>query len=294
MPQKSFLIVVSLGAIVLIVFAALANSLARGFSISDKKNVFILLLTSILNSVVLFAITYLSDDPYIIFWIFSGIYLIFGIITVLINHEKFVPEANEKIYVVTIAEIFFTISIALFVTIISSLLQFYLKDKTFLFFPVACSAIAFLLPLFFVYTFDAAANIPPTDFLVWEYPSKRIDPPAEGVNENMVVIGFDIAKRAQDKKTSFRAKAPENIILGELFYHFINEYNEEKSETPIEYLNQKKQPIVWWFRLKPKWYQFNKVLDPSLRIRDNFIKENSVIICEQLIQPADNAKKNER
>jgi hypothetical protein len=285
MPNKSFLIFVSIGAIVTMAFTALAKNMSIGFGLITKKNVFTLLFISILNSIILFAITYLTDDLFLTFWVFCFVFLLFGLINISVIHEKFLPNPGEKKYVTTFSEIFFSIAIVLFVCIISSLLQYFLRSKDFLFYPVLFSGISFIVPLFFYYTYEAGINIPPTDFLVWEYPvSKRIDPPDEGINENTFVIGFDISKKALEKKTSFRAKAPENIILGELFYHFINEYNEEKSETPIEYLNEYKEPIVWWFRLKRKWYEFNKVLDPSQRIRDNFIKENSVIVCEQLVQ----------
>ena len=288
MPNKNFLIFVSLGAIVMIALAALAKTLARGFNLLDKKNGFIIFFIALLNSIILFAVTYLEDDPFTIFWIYSVVFLLFSVINLLITHNKFVVSQGEKKHVVIFGEIFFSLAIMLFVVIVSSLLQFYLKNKEFLFFPVLISGISFIVPLFFYFTYEAALNIPATDFNVWQYPSTRIDPPDEGINENLFVIGFDIPKKMFEAKTSFRAKAPENIILGELFYHFINEYNEEKSETPIEYIDPNKEPIVWWFRLKRKWFQFNTVLDPSQRIRDNFIKENSVIICEQLIQRSNN------
>ncbi|HTE02131.1 MAG TPA: TssN family type VI secretion system protein [Mucilaginibacter sp.] len=276
-------------------FFAFAKSLSKGLSSLTKKDILILVCASLLNVFLLFAITYLVDSLFTLFWIFCFLYLVFGVVNFMLMHNRFLPSPGEKKYPGVFAEIFFSLAVMLFVTIITSLLIYFVKDALFILYPVMLSVLAFIIPQFFYYTFDAAYNIPVTDFNVWEYPvSKRIDPPDESLNENLLVIGFNISKKVSEQKTVFRAKAPENIILGELFYHFINEYNEEKSETPIEFLDDYKDPIIWWFRLQRKWYQFNKVLDPSLRIRDNFIKENSVIICEQLIKTPIKQKENER
>jgi hypothetical protein len=278
MFHNNSIIFSAIAAVIIIAFVAFAKNLSKGFNAITRKQTYLLLFISALNAIVIFGITYISASLFIVFWAFCFVFITFGIINIS-------PGPGEKRYAVVFGEILFSIAAPLFVNLLFFLMEYYLKDKSFLFYPILISAVAFTLPLFIYYTFEAAVNIPSTDFHVWEYPVlKRIDPPDEALNENLLVIGFNISKRMFEKKTVFRAKAPENIILGELFYHFINEYNEEKSETPIEYLDEAREPIVWWFRLKRKWYQFNTVLDPSLRIRDNLIKENSVIICEQLIQ----------
>jgi len=288
MLQKSFLISMSLASVITIALVMLAKNISQAFGSISRKDNLALLFIGILNAVILFSITYLVVEPFSLFWIYSFIFLLFGIVNVVFAQNKFEARPDEKKFIVGLGNFFFNLAVVFFVCVISSLLQFYLKDRAFLFYPVMCSGLAFLVPVCFSFTFDAAVNIPPTDYTVWEYPlSQHIDPPDESDNERLYVIGFDIPKRIGDKKTSFRARAPENIILGELFYHFINEYNEEKGDTLIEYLDAGKKPIVWWFRLKRKWYQRNIVLDPSQRIRDNHIRENSVIICEQII-PADN------
>lgn len=289
--HNTLLIFSAIGVIIMTAFFAFAKSLSKGLGSLTKMDIFLLVVFSLLNAAFLFTITYLVDNLFIVFWLFCLIYLVFGVANFFFIHRRFLPSPGENNYPFVFAEIFFSIALMLFVTIVTMLSLYFLKDKTFLFYPVMLSVLSFLVPQFFYYTFDAATHIPITDFNVWEYPvSKRIDPPDESANENVLVIGFNISKRISEKKTIFRAKAPENIILGELFYHFINEYDDEKSESPIQYLDENKDPIVWWFRLKRKWYQSSKVLDPTLRIRDNLIKENSVIICEQLVKAQNKAK----
>lgn len=113
-----------------------------------------------------------------------------------------------------------------------------------------------------------------------------MDPPDEREGDRLLVIGFEIAKKNTDgKKTYFRARAPEGIGLGELFYHFINDYNELHSETPIQYINHQNEPYEWWFRIKPKWYNGQRILHPNQTMTTNAIRENSVIICERIITP---------
>jgi len=69
-----------------------------------------------------------------------------------------------------------------------------------------------------------------------------------------------------------------------VFYHFINDYNEVQSETPIEFhynREEQDQTHAWYFRTKPKWYTFSRILDPFQTVDNNKIKENTVIICER-------------
>ena len=145
------------------------------------------------------------------------------------------------------------------------------------------SMLAFFVPVSLYYTFEAAYNIPDPVFASWVYPvNEQIELPDERPDEKLLVIAFAIAKKASapENKTNFRAKAPETMKLGDLYYHFINDYNELHSETTIEFEDDH-DSHEWWFRIKPRWYQANRILDPTLTIRENKIRENSVIICER-------------
>jgi len=183
------------------------------------------------------------------------------------------------------AEIFYSISIVLFAIVVFSSLQYFLtKDKEFIFYPMMLSTLGFFIPMLVMRTFEAAYSIPPTRYGTWEYPLfNPIELPPEDPREKLLVIGFELAKKSKDtKKTYFRAKAPEGIKLGELFYHFMNDYNELQSETTIEYADNGNVPHEWWFRLRKKWYQKNRILNPLVSVRENGVKENSVIICERV------------
>jgi hypothetical protein len=262
---------------------ALIKQFASGFA-AMKRTMLYGILTSAFMSVAGFLVTLLTSDLFIVFWILTGIFLIGGAMHTLAFHKKFRKEAEqEESAKVFIGELFFALSVALFTLAAFSAMQYFLKDKSFMFYPILLGALAFFVPFLVAHTFDAAYAIPQALFSTWTYPTGRpLDPPDEKEGERLLVIAFEIAKKETDAtKTSFRARAPEGIPLGELYYHFINDYNEVQSETPIQFMNKHNEPQVWWFRLKPKWYQGQRILDPALTVKDNGIVENSIIICER-------------
>lgn len=266
-----------------IAILAVARQFVSGFA--GKRPVIYGVLSSSITSLVAFACVYVIEHLFTIYWVLSGIFLLFGIIHMLMMHDRyFLPrEGNDKIFV---GEIFFAVSVMLFTTVVFSSLLYFLKGTDFMFYPILMSGLFFFVPVLFSKTFSAAFNIPPAEFTTWRYPvTKAIDLPDDNENERLLVIGFEVAKRNGDKKTYFRARALENLPLGELYYHFINDYNELHSETPIEFLDAQSAAHQWWFRRKPKWYQGQQILDPALSMKDNGIKENTVIICERIDLP---------
>ncbi|MEO6818180.1 MAG: TssN family type VI secretion system protein, partial [Ginsengibacter sp.] len=229
--------------------------------------------------------TYFSDYLFTVFWILSGIFFVFGLLHLAFFHRKYFYSPMDDKGKVIIGELLFGLGLVFFVIVIFSLLQYFLGgNRSFLFYPMMLSTLAFFIPISFLYTFDALVNIPDPIFSTWEYPlSNPIELPEDNYNEKILVIAFEIAKNGTDgAKTNFRAKAPETMKLGDLYYHFMNDYNDQQSETPIRYADNEYTPHEWWFHLKSKWYQQHLILDPNLSVRENMIKENSIIICERI------------
>ncbi len=263
----------------------LVSSMVPGFAASGKKPFWYGLFSSLIASGTAFLSTLISDHSFFVFWFLAGIYLLFGIIHVTFFQKKYFHAENEDNFKMILGEIMFGLSIIFFSIIIFSSVQYFLvKDKDYLFYPMLMSTIAFFIPFLFLQTFEAAYAIPSAEFKTWQYPlNERIEVPDDKPGEKLLVIGFEISKKpANTKKTYFRAKAPEGMMLGELYYHFINDYNDAQSETTIEYADDGFDSHNWWFRRKPKWYQLQKILDPYISVRENGIKENSVIICERI------------
>jgi hypothetical protein len=272
-----------------IALALVVKKISEGFAVSGKKPYTYGFFSAVFTSLAAYLAVILSDDPFYVFWILGGVFLLFGIVYIGFVHNRYFFTYKTNSNKVLLAEIIFGLSVIIFTIAVFSSLQYFLKEKKdFLFYPLMMSALLFFVPLLFYHTFQAAFNIPASYFPTWQYPLHQpIELPDEDSREKIAVIGFEIAKKASDhRKTYFRAKGPETMKLGEFFYHFINEYNEHYSGTAIEYADGAYEPFEWWFHRKPKWYQTQKIYDPELSIRENGIWENTVIICERVHQPA--------
>lgn len=268
---------------------AVIKQYASSFAALGKKPLVYGGLSSLIASGVAFAATYASNNLFVVFWIISGIYFLFGIIHLSIVHKKYFSHPKETKSRLFYAELMFGITVILFSIVAFAALQYFIKDKSFLFYPMLLSLLFFFVPFLLSNTFAAAYEIPPAIFQTWKYP--LLDPielPDEKEGERLYVMGFEIAKKETDtQRTFFRAKAPEGIILGDLYYHFINDYNEAQSETPIHFIDNEGQAQEWYFRTKPKWYQRSRILDAAKTIDEAGVRENTVIICERVARTAE-------
>jgi hypothetical protein len=269
-----------------IVLVVIVKQFASGFAGGGKKPVIYGTFSSVIASLAAYVATLFTQHLFTVYWFLAGIFFLFGVIHTAIVHKKYFYSTSEDRTKVIIGEIFFGLSIIFFTIVVFSSLQYFLKDdKAFLYYPMLMSMLAFFIPFLIGQTFDAAYKIPSATFKTWAYPlHEPLDLPDEDPREKILVIGFEIAKKIADKKkTYFRAKAPEGMRLGDLYYYFINDYNELQSETTIEFTDKDYSPCEWWFRRKPKWYQKQRILDPDITVRENRIRENTVIICERIL-----------
>ena len=266
-----------------IVMMAITKTMSSSFGNYGKKPWIFNFIFSIIASGIAFAATYLSKNLFTTFWILSGVFLLFGTIVVLLIHKKYFKVRPDNRNQQFFASLIYYFSIILLCVAIFSSLQYFLKDKNFMHFPMLLCMLFFLIPLLLLHTFDAAISIPPPQYVYWKYPADDpIDLPEENEQERLYVIGLEIPKKSTDpESTYFTVKAPENMKLGDLFYHFINDYNEVQADTPIEYITDE-QLNEWVFRTKPRWYKFSKLLDAASTIKNNSIRENTVVICERV------------
>lgn len=149
------------------------------------------------------------------------------------------------------------------------------------------STLFFIIPLFVWHTFQTALAIPPKVLNQWYYPvHEPMEDPEESKLKNMLLISFEFQKNGQDAFfTNFRAKAPVDMELGELFYYFINDYNERHPQGQILFSNGTGKPHGWMFYKKPKWYTIlTTYMDADKTIFLNRIRENDVIVCSRIIE----------
>ncbi len=284
MALKYFLIFAGAFFASSMIIMAVIKPLSSSFGNYGKKPWIFNLVASALVSGVAFATTYITKNLFFTFWILSAVFLLFGIIIVLMVHKKYFRVRHDNWGKQFFAEFLFGISTILLCVAIFSSLQYFIKDKDFMHFPTLLCMLFLLIPFLLLHTFDAAMAIPEPAYHYWQYPvNNPIELPDEDERERLYVIGLEIPKKSTDReRTYFTVKAPEHMKLGDLFYHFINDYNEVQSETPIQYTDAT-AVNDWTFRTKPKWYNSSRVLDSALTVKYNKLKENSVVICERVV-----------
>lgn len=262
----------------------LIKSFAAAFAAQGKKPLIYGIVSGLIAGLAAFGAAWVVDDVFTLFWVLSGIFLVQGIVHMALMHAKFYKTKEDTFWKLFTGELMFALCVVMITVLVFAAAEYFLKDKSFLFYPELMSVLFFFAPLLFYHAYRAALFIPAATFPTWLYPTGRpLDPPDEVEGERLLVIGFEIAKKNTDgKKTYFRARAPEGIGLGELFYHFINDYNELQSETPIQVIDAHNEPYEWWFRIRPKWYQGQRILHPAETMRENGVRENTVIICERM------------
>jgi len=206
-----------------IALAVVVKNLVVGFADNGNKPFTYGFVSAFIGSSAAFLSSYNTINPVQLFWFFGGVFFLLGILHILFIHNRYFDTKKNNSNKVLIAEVLFGLSIICFTVIIfSSLRYFWLKDQDFLFYPVLMSALMFFVPLLAFHSFQAAYEIPTPVFPTWQYPVyESIELPEPNRKERILVIAFEVAKRAADsRKTYFRVGAPETWQLGELFYHF--------------------------------------------------------------------------
>lgn len=183
------------------------------------------------------------------------------------------------------SELAFIVAIWLFGGALSTLVHYWMSKGTFMYYPMLTAMFSFVLPTFVYKTFERMMAIPAKVHKWWQYPLYKEAPQVnEDEMRDLIVIGFELEKRANDNnRIYFRARTPIKMDLGDLFYHFLNDYNDRYPNTPIDFLDSNGQPYGWVFHRKPRWLIGTKTLDPEKPVFMNGIQENSVIICNRVI-----------
>lgn len=223
--------------------------------------------------------SYLKDQQQF-YMIYQAYFLLLGILHVNWIEEYLKWAGNNKSLW---AELLFTVIIAMLGSIgFTSVFRYFSSYGLEL--NMTTSTICFIVPWFINQTFQNALSIPKRIFKQWYYPvSEEMEEPDEDKLKNLLVISFVIQKQLADTHdTNFRAKAPVDMEMGELFYYFINDYNERHPQDKIEYINNSGEPYGWVFTKKPQFlFLATKYVDAGKTIFNNGIKENNVIICSR-------------
>lgn len=231
------------------------------------------------------AVAFLGQNPLFkvplrSFIIFQVIFLALGILHIY-SMPKFLEWADdERSFWATLL---FTVIVAVFGYMFFVIVFKWINPDRYHY--LAGSSVAFfIIPLLVYQTFLKAIAIPPKIFRLWLYPiNEEEQEPDEDKLKNMLVISFEFQKKINERHfTNFRAKAPRDMEFGQLFYYFINDYNERHPNARIEYTDEDKEAYGWIFYKKPRWYTINTFyIDPEKTFYANRIRENDVIVCSR-------------
>lgn len=147
------------------------------------------------------------------------------------------------------------------------------------------STFVFLIPSLFMFTFHLLASIPPEIHKIWYYPLDAEEPDLDKMDlNNIYLLELELSKSSGDNSIkNYKARAPVDMLFGEWFRSFINNYNYKFEEDPIRFLDEKGQPHGWMFFTKPQSFLQTKIyIDPDLSIKNNKLTEKTVILAKRV------------
>lgn len=245
---------------------------------SSKALIKYVLLFSLLIS--LYTLFSLLDPPNILFFYvgFSFYSLIIGIINILIMGKRFGWKNKFSFF----EKLETTLLLILISYILSIVILYFLSPIEHLSFVFPTGVLWILFPLLAISVFDFSMAIPSEEYKKWVYPLKMEIPDLDKIDfANSYVLTFEVHKKDNERLPTFmKFKAPlSSINFGDLFYMYLYEYNDRNRESPIEYMDSSQKLYSWLFYVKPKrWWNSKLMIDPSLTVRENKIKENVVIV----------------
>jgi Type VI secretion system, TssN len=276
--------IVGLAGLSLMTFLGVYISKARGsFAPYRKATIIYLLLATAIGALAGIAGTWQAElRPFGTLLICQVVFFTLGFLHIRCMHRYLKWSGTEKSFWF---EFLFTVVVAAF-CFMAFIIVFSMCSAETGFRYYIASSVLFLIIAFFVYTtFLKAVNIPEKIYSKWFYPiHEEVADPDEAKLKNILVISFEFQKKKTDPHfTNFRAKAPADMEFGQLFYYFINDYNERHPNGKIEFMNERSDAYGWMFYRKPRWYSLRtKYMDTEKTFFINHVKENDIIVCKRV------------
>ena len=148
----------------------------------------------------------------------------------------------------------------------------------------ATSTFNFVIPLLFWWSYVALLSIPAEIYKIWKYPAAPINLDMEHLDFNrMLVLELEVYKHTNDPEPiKVKVKAPENMMFGNWFYKFIEDYNIKFPKSPVKYNADDNEVYKWIFFIKTSIFKRNIFIDPDLNIRENSISEKVTIYAKRV------------
>ncbi|GLU56961.1 TssN family type VI secretion system protein [Dyadobacter frigoris] len=175
----------------------------------------------------------------------------------------------------------FTMLLSLIAALLIVLLYYKISDALSVGIGMATALVGFLFPVFVAKVYQTYLMIPLKEYKKWYYPMGQPLPDMDLLDlSRVLVIQFEFTKKANETGfTNFRAKAPNAMLFGELFFIFLNDYNDRNPASPVEFLTSEGVPYGWLFYKKSPWYKRHAYMDPDLTFQANGIVDNETIVA---------------
>ncbi|MCE6988884.1 TssN family type VI secretion system protein [Dyadobacter sp. CY323] len=204
-------------------------------------------------------------------------FLVLGILHVYLLSQWFDPLFENK----SVKAIGFTLLVTLLAAILIIFLFHKLSNELTKGAGMATALVGFMFPIFVARVYQNYLEIPLKEYKKWYYPVGQPLPDMDLLDlSRVLVIQFEFTKKFNETAfTNFRAKAPNAMLFGELFFIFLNDYNDRNPASPIEYLAANGTPYGWLFYQKSPWYKRRKYMDPDLTFQANGVLDNETIVA---------------
>lgn len=251
-------------------------------SVRRKQNIYLIVGALIIGLIGCTGHSAVFGDPEIFMITYQLLFLALGILHYYLIKKWFPSPLEEKN--AFWLNFIFTLTLCLFGFLLFVFAFRYFNSDGY-HYLMASSILALLIPLLIYQVFLKAIAIEPPIMKKWFYPVyQNVEEPNDAQLKNMFIITFRFQKKITDSYfTNFRAKAPAGMDFGNLFYYFINDYNDRNPEDKIEFLDESGNPQGWTFYKKGRWYNVSPpYLDAEKTVFLNGLKENDLIICRRL------------
>ena len=152
----------------------------------------------------------------------------------------------------------------------------------------ATSIATFFTPILFWWAYVALISIPTEIYKIWAYPSSPIHIEMDHLDfDRLLVLELELYKSTNDPEPiKVKAKAPQNMVFGEWFYKFIEDYNLKFPKAPVKYNSEDLESYKWIFFIKTSFFKKNIFIDPDLDITQNTITEKMTIYAKRVSENA--------
>lgn len=204
-------------------------------------------------------------------------FLILGVLHIYLLSQWF----NILFFNGSIKALGFTLLLSLIAAFLIVLLYQKISGALVMGIGMATALIGFLFPVFVAKVYQTYLMIPLKEYKKWFYPIGQPLPDMDLLDlSRVLVIQFEFTKKADETAfTNFRAKAPNAMLFGELFFIFLNDYNDRNPASPVEFLAPDGNSYGWLFYKKSPWYKRRVYMDPDLTFQANGIVDNETIVA---------------